>query len=122
MQDENVLNNTMEIIVSTQYQVIGKGTITDMSLPIEPYYGFSYTQSIYLKSEIGGSANRPDSPEVQRAARAKAAGIVQTLLAQNLIVREKGSLKTSASYKSGKVIVNGRKINVTDLLNSPLLN
>lgn len=75
-----------------------------------------------FRNEFGSGTNLPDASEMQRASRAKAAGIVQTLLAQNLIVREKGSLKTSASYKSGKVMVNGRKVNVMDLLNSPLLN
>jgi uncharacterized protein YdgA (DUF945 family) len=75
-----------------------------------------------FRNEFESSGNRPDSPEVQMAARAKTTGIVQTLLAQNLVVREKGSLKTSASYKAGKVTVNGRKVNVMDLLNSPLLN
>jgi uncharacterized protein YdgA (DUF945 family) len=61
-----------------------------------------------------------DSAQVERAARAKAAGIVEALLAQKYIVREKGSFKTSASYKSGKVTVNGHKINVMDLFNGPL--
>ncbi|GEM_PF-3564800 len=32
---------------------IGTGTTTNQSLPVEPYYGYSYTQSIYLASEIG---------------------------------------------------------------------
>ena len=30
---------------------IGDGTV-DLSLPIEPYYGFSYSQSLYLQSEL----------------------------------------------------------------------
>jgi hypothetical protein len=34
---------------------IGTGTSTDKSLPIEPYYGYSYSQQIYLASEIGTS-------------------------------------------------------------------
>ena len=36
--------------------IIGTGT-EDLSLPIEPYYGYSYSQSIFLQSEIN-SANR----------------------------------------------------------------
>ena len=31
---------------------IGTGTYTNKSLPIEPYYGYSYSQQIYLASEI----------------------------------------------------------------------
>lgn len=39
----------------SQSIVIGTGDYTDQRLPIEPYYSYSYTQSIYLKSEIGTS-------------------------------------------------------------------
>ncbi|MBN2829954.1 MAG: choice-of-anchor J domain-containing protein, partial [Candidatus Cloacimonetes bacterium] len=31
---------------------IGSGTLVDTHLPIEPYYGYSYSQTIYLQSEI----------------------------------------------------------------------
>ena len=34
---------------------IGTGTTTNQSLPIEPYYGYSYSQAIYLASEINSS-------------------------------------------------------------------
>jgi len=34
---------------------IGDGTITNMSLPIEPYFGYTYSQTIYLQSEINKS-------------------------------------------------------------------
>jgi uncharacterized protein YdgA (DUF945 family) len=74
-----------------------------------------------FRSEIENSGDRPDALEAEKAARAKAVGIVKSLLSQNFIVREKGSLKTSASYKSGKVIVNGHKINIMDLFKSPLM-
>ncbi|MDP8233140.1 MAG: hypothetical protein P9L91_10805, partial [Candidatus Zophobacter franzmannii] len=36
---------------------IGNGTETNLSLPIEPYWGYSYSQSIYLQEEI----NTPNS-------------------------------------------------------------
>ncbi len=32
---------------------IGNGTATNKHLPIEPYYGYSYSQSIYLASDFG---------------------------------------------------------------------
>ncbi len=31
---------------------IGQGTVTNASLPIEPYYGYTYSQSIYTASEL----------------------------------------------------------------------
>lgn len=34
---------------------VGTGTVTNNGLPIEPYYGYSYSQSIYLQSEINKS-------------------------------------------------------------------
>lgn len=36
---------------------IGNGSTKNASVPIEPYYGYSYTQSIYLQSEISGSGS-----------------------------------------------------------------
>ena len=36
---------------------IVSGTVTDQAIPIEPYYGFTYSQVIYLASEIGASGN-----------------------------------------------------------------
>ena len=36
---------------------IGYGTETDKSIPIEPYYGYTYSQVIYLASEINISGN-----------------------------------------------------------------
>jgi hypothetical protein len=37
--------------LSSEIVIIGTGT-DDLSLPIEPYYGYSYSQSIFLQSEI----------------------------------------------------------------------
>jgi len=37
--------------------LVGAGTAVDQALPIEPYYGFTYSQSIYLASEIGANGN-----------------------------------------------------------------
>jgi hypothetical protein len=36
---------------------IGNGTETGKSLPIEPYYGYSYSQVIYLQSEIAAAGD-----------------------------------------------------------------
>lgn len=36
---------------------VGTGTVTSQSIPIEPYFGYSYTQSIYLASEINASGS-----------------------------------------------------------------
>jgi hypothetical protein len=35
---------------------VGAGTNEAQSIPIEPYYGYTYSESIYLKSELGTSA------------------------------------------------------------------
>lgn len=48
----------VSFMFGAQAQVnIGTGTQTGESLPIEPYYGFSYSQSIYLASEINASGS-----------------------------------------------------------------
>jgi hypothetical protein len=31
---------------------VGTGTVTDQAIPIEPFYGYTYSQQIYLASEI----------------------------------------------------------------------
>ena len=36
---------------------IGTGTIVGKAIPVEPFYGFTYSQVIYLASEIGVSGN-----------------------------------------------------------------
>lgn len=43
--------------ISTGYSqvAIGEGTNEDQMLPFEPYYGYSYSQSIYLASEINAN-------------------------------------------------------------------
>lgn len=53
--DDNNTDNSGSIQVNTEYVTIGSGTSTGFSIPIEPYYGYSYSQSIYLKSEVGGA-------------------------------------------------------------------
>ena len=42
-------------IVAPDTVVIGTGTTTGQYLPMECYYGYSYTQSIYMKNEVGVS-------------------------------------------------------------------
>jgi len=37
--------------------LVGTGTDVGQALPIEPYYGFTYSQSIYLASDIGANGN-----------------------------------------------------------------
>ena len=50
---ESVASNTVTVVPSTNLTVtIGTGTSTNIGLPIEPYYGYTYSQSIYLQSEI----------------------------------------------------------------------
>lgn len=50
---ESAASNTVNITVSSMIILtIGSETNTGKALPFEPYYGYSYTQSIYLQSEI----------------------------------------------------------------------
>ena len=44
-------------VIAFSQITIGTGTTINQSLPVEPYYGYSYTQSIYLASEIGASGD-----------------------------------------------------------------
>ena len=37
--------------------VVGEGTIVNASVPIEPYYGYSYSQSIYSSNQINASGS-----------------------------------------------------------------
>jgi hypothetical protein len=47
---------------NSQIQV-GTGTFVDRSLPIDPYFGYSYSQTIYLASEIQSDGGRITSLE-----------------------------------------------------------
>ncbi|MDP8232897.1 MAG: hypothetical protein P9L91_09575, partial [Candidatus Zophobacter franzmannii] len=45
-------------ILGANITAIGTGTLTNVALPIEPYYGYSYSQCIYLQSEIDRTNQR----------------------------------------------------------------
>jgi len=54
--DETPANNiTTKTIMSSESVIVGNDMLLDESLPIEPFYGYSYSQSIYLQSEIGNA-------------------------------------------------------------------
>jgi len=36
---------------------VGTGTLVNQALPIEPFYGYTYSQSIYLSSEMNSSGS-----------------------------------------------------------------
>ena len=51
-----LISNTFNVNSQLASSVnIGTGTVTGQAIPIEPYYGYTYSQSIYLASEIGGA-------------------------------------------------------------------
>ena len=53
---DTVGSYTTACVSSTSTQVtIGTGTVTGEELPIEPYYGYSYSQVIYSAAEVGVS-------------------------------------------------------------------
>ena len=45
------------VIVSYSQITIGSGTNQEQATPFDPYWTYSYTQSIYLASEINASGN-----------------------------------------------------------------
>jgi len=49
-------SKTDNVVIGKNTSIIGTGTITDQALPIEPFYGYSLSQSIYLSSEINFGA------------------------------------------------------------------
>ncbi len=56
-KNSNAANDTEETysfttVLSDNIVSIGTGAETNQGLPIEPFYGYTYTQSIYLQSEI----------------------------------------------------------------------
>lgn len=59
-EDEIPENNSEQRIVSTYDIITGTEENLDFELPIEPYYGYSYSQSIYLQSDVqrSGYINR----------------------------------------------------------------
>ena len=51
-----LISNTFNVNSQLSSTVdIGTGTVTNQAIPIEPYYGYTYSQSLYLASEIGGA-------------------------------------------------------------------
>lgn len=59
----------------------------------------------------------PKDPELARKLAAeKASGIIAGLIEQKMVIRENGAIKASASYDKSNLVINGKKINLTDLL------
>lgn len=59
----------------------------------------------------------PKDPELaKKLAAEKAAGIIAGLIEQNMAVRENGTIKASASYDKSNLVINGKKINLMELL------
>ncbi len=54
----SIANLTFQTTLGDDVLTIGSGTETNTHLPIEPYYGYSYTQTIYLQSEIDVQGRR----------------------------------------------------------------
>ncbi|MDX1445997.1 MAG: hypothetical protein R3333_07415, partial [Lishizhenia sp.] len=44
-------------IISIAQTNVGSGNSTGQALPIDPYYGYSYSQSVYLSSDINASGS-----------------------------------------------------------------
>ena len=50
------LSSTLNINSQSFPVDIGTQSVTNQAIPIEPYYGYTYSQSIYLASEMGGAS------------------------------------------------------------------
>ena len=63
MERKSILLGTLVFLFFRLYQgafaqiQVGNGSITDQNLPIEPYFGYTYSQVIYLASEINASGD-----------------------------------------------------------------
>ncbi|MBN2829961.1 MAG: PPC domain-containing protein, partial [Candidatus Cloacimonetes bacterium] len=55
---EATVNGSFATELGTDVLQIGNGTQVNQSIPIEPFYGYSYSQSIYLQSEINVQGRR----------------------------------------------------------------
>jgi len=82
---------------------------------------FSVSESLFVSlAESGyGSSSSKDSEQdraiAQKLAAQKARNTLSTLLAEKILVSDKGSLKANASFASGKLVINGRKLGIADL-------
>jgi uncharacterized protein YdgA (DUF945 family) len=65
---------------------------------------------------IAENALRDSSaPQPEEAAKSRVSGLVMELTAANIISREDGAFKSSATYKHGIITVNGRKLDLSHL-------
>ncbi len=51
----------------------------------------------------------------EEAAKSSASGLIQELMAANIMLREDGAFKSSATYKHGILTVNGHKLDLSHL-------
>lgn len=68
-----------------------------------------------IKSDIQ-KEDLDDPAKAEKMAGDSAREIIQGLIAQNLIVRDNQNLKANATYRPGKLEVNGKPLNLQDML------
>jgi len=68
-----------------------------------------------VQSTIDADEDREEA-EIREMAREGARNVAQALLSQNVMVSENGFFRSNATYESGRLTLNGRKIALDDML------
>jgi len=76
-------------------------------------------QQLAALAEEHGDAEQPSADEVEEAAGQYAAQQIETLVAQQILVRDAGALAFAAELRNGLLTVNGKSIPLASLLQRP---
>jgi uncharacterized protein YdgA (DUF945 family) len=76
-------------------------------------------QQLAALAEEHGDAEQPSAEEVEEAAGQYAAQQIETLVAQQILVRDAGALAFAAELRNGLLTVNGKSIPLASLLQRP---
>lgn len=76
---------------------------------------FHFFAENIVQSTIDADEDREEA-EIREMAREGARNVAQALLSQNVMVSENGFFRSNATYESGRLTLNGRKIALDDML------
>ncbi len=111
--DKGDLSGKASLVFAGQGENLA-GNILALLSSIDASADFKVSEALFFL--IAENALRDSSaPNPEEAAKSSASGLVKELTAANIMLREDGAFKSSATYKHGILTVNGHKLDLSHL-------
>lgn len=114
--DRGDLSGKASLAFSDAGKVLG-GNILGVLAGIEASADLSVSEALFF-FVVENALREGSGPDSVIGAKRSAGEVAKGLLAEKIMVRENGAFKSSATYKRGRLSVNGRKLDFSSLLES----